>query len=162
MPALPPTASYMYPCQPFMVLPILSNVSTRDITSIPLWYQADRRSHARCRRNAWFFKVLLASGSQTKRSCPDDLWGYCQRRQKKTMKWSLNSTATAFCIIKCGSWSQLCLRSAMVSDQFDDFCGCMKSKTAMNVGKQHRQVDFIWRKYIMNKIWSDFTIYWKL
>ncbi len=24
-----------------------------------------------------------------------------------------------------------------------DFCGCMKSKTAMNVGKQHRQVDFI-------------------
>ena len=68
------------------------------------WYQADRRSHARCRRNAWFFK-FVASGSQTERSCRTIYRGYCQEKTKKTMKWSLNSTATAFCIIKCGSWS---------------------------------------------------------
>ena len=46
-------------------LPILSNVSTRDITSMPL-ISSGWRSHARCRRNAHDFSSFVASGSQTK------------------------------------------------------------------------------------------------
>ena len=49
------TASAHISCQPFMVYQILSNVSTRDIWSIPL-ISSGWRSHARCRRNAWFIK----------------------------------------------------------------------------------------------------------
>ena len=161
MPALPPTASALYvSCQPFIVLPILSNVSTRDITSIP-WYQADRRSHARCRRNAWFFKICSFWQSNLK-IMSDDLWGYCQKKTK-TMKWSLNSTATAFCIIKVRIMVATLLEIGNGKRPVHDFCGCMKSKTAMNVEETAPASGLYLKKvYYEDKIWLDFTIYWKL
>ena len=73
------------------------------------------------------------------------------------MKWSFEFYGTGLLYNQSADrGSQLCLRSAMVSDQFMIFAVVWSQRPQWMSRKQHRQVDFIWRKYIMNKIWLDF------
>ena len=55
-----------------------------------------------------------------------------------------------------------CLRSAMVSDQFNDFCSLYEVKDRNecrnSTGKWTLSEEII----LWDKIWLDFTIYWKL
>ena len=80
------------------------------------------------------------------------------RRQRKTMKWSLNSTATAFCIIKCGSIdSQLLLEISNGKRPVHDFLQLYEVKDRNEYRETAPASGLLsWRKYIMNKIWLDF------